>query len=128
LVGRPFVDLLFEEDRPLQVEEFRRRARGESGQYERRVRCKDGSGKWLIFSAKARMEAGVFTGSFAMITDITERKRTEKEIGKQLEELRRWQKVTIDREGRVAELKIEVNELAARLGEKPKYGKTDGGG
>jgi hypothetical protein len=35
--------------------------------------------------------------------------------------------VTIGREERIAELKREVNELAAKVGEKPRYGKTDGG-
>ncbi len=53
--------------------------------------------------------------------DITERKRTETEIAKQLDELRRWQTVTLGREGRVLEMKKEVNELLKRLGEPPRY-------
>jgi PAS domain S-box-containing protein len=39
----------------------------------------------------------------------------------QLEELRRWQQLTVGREGRVLELKREVNVLLARLGEAPRY-------
>ncbi|MBL8473176.1 MAG: CBS domain-containing protein [Rhodocyclaceae bacterium] len=39
-----------------------------------------------------------------------------------IEELRRWQQVTLGREGRVLELKAEVNALAERLGEPPRYG------
>ena len=83
LIGRPFIDLLFEEDRPAQIREFGRRKRGASGRYERRIRCKDGGEKWLFFSAKGITDAsGAFTGSFALITDITERKEAEKELKK----------------------------------------------
>ena len=59
--------------------------------------------------------------------DITDRHRAEEQTAKHIEELRRWHEVTIDREGRVAELKREANELAVRLGEKPKYADPDGG-
>jgi len=38
-----------------------------------------------------------------------------------LDELRRWQTVTLGREGRIGDLKQEVNALATRLGEKPRY-------
>ena len=53
--------------------------------------------------------------------DITERKRAEEQVTRQLDELRRWQTVTLGREGRVAELKREVNALAVRLGQPPPY-------
>jgi len=81
LIGRPFVDLLFDEDRSTQAQEFQRRETGLSGQYEKRLLCKDGGVKWLFLSAKAVMNtAGAFEGSFAMVTDITERKRAEEQI------------------------------------------------
>jgi DNA-binding response OmpR family regulator len=57
-----------------------------------------------------------------------ERKRAEEKMKQQLDELRRWQEVTLGREGRIAELKLEVNESLARVGEKSKYGKTESGG
>lgn len=40
----------------------------------------------------------------------------------QLDELHRWQRVTLGREQRVLELKEEVNALRVRLGEAPRYG------
>jgi PAS domain S-box-containing protein len=81
LIGRPFIDFVFDEDRPMQVQEFQRRRQGISGQYERRVRCKNGSVKWLFLSAKAVMSAqGALVSSFAMITDITERKLAEEAL------------------------------------------------
>jgi DNA-binding response OmpR family regulator len=48
--------------------------------------------------------------------EIAARQQAENAIVQQLDELRRWQEVMLDREDRVQELKREVNELAARLG------------
>jgi PAS domain S-box-containing protein len=55
------------------------------------------------------------------IRNITERRRAEEKILRQLEELRRWQEVTLGREDRNRELKREVNELLGRLGETIRY-------
>ena len=43
----------------------------------------------------------------------------------QLDELLRWQKLMLDREGRVQELKAEVNELLAQLDLPMRYSKPD---
>ena len=48
-------------------------------------------------------------------------------LQQQLEELRRWQRVMLGREGRVLELKQEVNALLARLGEQQRYIAERGG-
>jgi hypothetical protein len=46
-----------------------------------------------------------------------------------LDELRRWQQLTLGREGRVLDLKREVNALLGRLGEAPAYPSgLEGGG
>lgn len=55
------------------------------------------------------------------VWDVTDRKRDEERMKQQLDELRRWQEVTVGREERIAELKREVNKLAQRLGEAAKY-------
>lgn len=39
----------------------------------------------------------------------------------QLQELQRWQRLTLDREDRILELKAEVNALLLRVGEAPRY-------
>lgn len=59
---------------------------------------------------------------FGFFQDITERKKTEEQINMQMQELRRWYDVTLDREGRVLELKREVNELLKMHGEALRYG------
>ena len=53
--------------------------------------------------------------------DITERKRNEAQLLEQLDELRRWQQATLGREGRVLEMKKEVNHLLAAQGQPPRY-------
>jgi PAS domain S-box-containing protein len=89
LIGRPFIDLVVDDERSMQAEEFQRRKRGISGQYDRRLRCKDGVEKWFLFSAKATMDnQGAFVGSFAMITDITERKRADDAVRESEERFR----------------------------------------
>lgn len=58
----------------------------------------------------------------SFIRDIGERRHAEETVRRQLDELRRWYEVTLDREGRIGELKAEVNGLRQRLGEPPRYG------
>ncbi len=53
--------------------------------------------------------------------DITDQKQSETRIREQLDELRRWHAVTLDREARIIDLKREVNDLLARAGQPPKF-------
>jgi hypothetical protein len=53
--------------------------------------------------------------------DITERKQAEARMAEQLDELRRWHQAIMGREGRVLELKKEVNDLLAKAGQPPRY-------
>ncbi|MDD5656751.1 MAG: PAS domain S-box protein, partial [Elusimicrobia bacterium] len=62
------------------------RRRGAVERYERRLLRKDGSVMWVIASATPILDAeGSVQGSFAMFTDITERKRVEEERASLLE-------------------------------------------
>ncbi|MFA6957735.1 MAG: response regulator [Thermoanaerobaculia bacterium] len=76
-----------------------------------------------------RDDAGAIIGVACASVDITETKKNELRIREQLEELRRWQDVTLGREMRVLELKEEVNALLRNAGLPPRYqspGKLDG--
>ena len=42
-------------------------------------------------------------------------------LDQQLDELRRWQQVTLGRESRILTIKQEVNSLLAELGQPPRY-------
>ncbi len=77
IVGRKPDDFLFPEDLPDHFAKMERRIQGENQRYERRFKRKDGSELWTIVSATVLTDKkGEYAGSFAMLTDITERKRT----------------------------------------------------
>lgn len=68
-----------------------------------------------------RDETGETLGVVCASVDITEIKEAELQIREQLVELRRWQEVTLGREGRVVLLKREVNDLLRELGRPARY-------
>ena len=75
MIGRRVDSFMFEEDLIDHAEKMDGRAHGASAVYERRFRCKDGSTLWTIVSATAlKDKEGCFAGSFAMFSDITDRK------------------------------------------------------
>ena len=81
ILGKRHDFFLFQEDLPDLEEKTARRRRGISEQYERRLRRKDGSILWVHVSASPILEhGGLFTGSFAMFTDITEQKEAERAL------------------------------------------------
>ncbi len=81
MLDRPVISIIFEEDLPDHLAAMGKRAAGAGGQYERRLRRKDKSSCWTIVSATVlKNEAGQFTGSFAMLTDITERKKADEAL------------------------------------------------
>ncbi len=84
-----------------------------------KVTCKDGNVRELIISGSIINDSFLVT-----FVDITERKIAESEIRTQLDELRRWHEVMVDREERILELKNEVNELYHQLGNPLKYEAT----
>ena len=84
IIGRPVTDFMFEKDVPDNVTKVENRRRGVSEYYERRFRRKDGETVWVLASAAPIFDdEHRFQGSFAMVTDITERRLA-------VEELRRY--------------------------------------
>ena len=76
--GRPVTDFMVAEDLDDHRVKMQRRESGLSDVYERRFRRQDGTELWASVSARAKLDArGGFDGSFAIFTDITERKRAE---------------------------------------------------
>ena len=55
------------------------------------------------------------------LNNITERKRAEEEIRRNLDELTRFNRAMVDRELRMIELKKQVNELRGLHGQSPLY-------
>ncbi len=89
---------------------------------EQRLRTKSGEYRWFNARGQALWdEEGRPIRMAGSTTDITERKRAEEKIQEQLTELQRWYKATLDREGRIIELKREVNELLLQAGQPIRY-------
>jgi PAS domain S-box-containing protein len=58
---------------------------------------------------------GNATSIIGTIKDITNRKKGEKKLHQKIEELEKWQRLTVGREVRMAELKKEIKELKEKL-------------
>lgn len=136
MVGRPVTDFMIEEDWPdhdLKMESHRQ---GMSETYERRYRRRDGSIVWSIASSVPLFDdEHRFAGSFAMFTDITERKRGEEalrdlideldqrvkqrteELENKNEELSRLNKLFVGRELEMIKLKEKTQALEKALAE-----------
>ena len=86
MLGRRVDAFMLEEELTDHNKKMQDRTQGSKGRYERRFRHKDGSPVWTIVSAVPLSDdKGSFKGSFAMFTDITEKKRAE-EAKKQSEQ------------------------------------------
>jgi len=66
-------------------------------------------------------EAGKIVKVQGAFQEITERKQTEEQLLRKVNELERWQTITLEREERIAELKKEVNDLLKESGKPGKY-------
>jgi hypothetical protein len=88
-----------------------------SARIENEFAYADGSKAWFELRVQPVPE-----GLFILSLDVTERSKAGQKIRVQLEELRRWQEVMLNREERVHTLKAEVNGLLAELRRLPRYG------
>ncbi len=81
VIGKHLYEFVRPEDREDQEKHFLLRKQGVRDRYERTFVRKDGSVVWGLVSATPQLdESGAYAGSFAMIMDITERKRAAQEL------------------------------------------------
>jgi PAS domain S-box-containing protein len=107
MTGKKVSYYFYPEDLPDHDRQMERRMQGQDAIYERRFRHRDGSDRWMLISATVRKGAqGEFKGSFAMLTDITERKRAEEALRKAHDEL----------ENRVQQRTVELNRALETVG------------
>jgi PAS domain S-box-containing protein len=89
IVGHPVAKFLDEEGRKVWAKEFEKRKKRDSSPYEMNLMRKDGQRVPTIISPRPIFdEKGVFKGSFAAITDISNLKRTEKSLKEREKELK----------------------------------------
>lgn len=122
---------LHPDDRDHVYAEFEAYVAGERDLYrvEFRQRTGDGGWKWVLSLGEIveRDAQGRPLRMMGTHTDIHARKVAEEQVRAHLDELRRWQRVMLDREDRIQELKAEVNELCRRAGEAARYAGRPGG-
>jgi PAS domain S-box-containing protein len=86
MVSKPFVEFVHPDDREKTIAESARLARGgEVVSFENRYQCKDGSYRWLLWSARSLVEEQLI---YASARDLTERKQIEGQVLKLNEELK----------------------------------------
>ena len=123
LIGRPFTDFMFEEDVPDHHARMEKRLQGILESYEQRIRHKDGKTVWVHLSATVIFdEKHRFQGTFAMYTDITERKQAEEALRKSEELFRTTVEnvpVVLYRLDSDGVFQLSVGAGLARLGFKP---------
>ncbi len=81
MLGKPLLDFVHPEFKHIMEARQEERRAGEEGSYEFAWLAKDGHTLWTIISPKGIFDSdGTFRGSLGVITDITDRKRTEREL------------------------------------------------
>lgn len=89
MLGVQVASFMFHDQLEDHTEKMKKRQIGKGDTYERRFIRKDGAHIWCNVSATSIVdEAGKFAGSFAMLTDITERKLAEEALRQSEEKYR----------------------------------------
>lgn len=119
MLGRPFSDFVHPDDLAKAHQGFRLRKAGDQAPKEYRMRRKDGTVVSVVVTASAiRDEEGRLTGVAALLTDVTEIRRAERERAEAREQLYRVLEnmadgfVILDREWRF----VYMNAAAERIG------------
>jgi|GEM_PF-1832875 len=101
--------------------------RGQPDQREWTYVRKDGVRFPVLLSITTLFDdQGKIAGHLGVASDLSEQKRDEEKIRNTLSELERFNRVMINREQRVIELKYEINQLLAAAGRPPAYPSVSG--
>jgi PAS domain S-box-containing protein len=122
LTSRSIIDFFHPDDRNIIQERHEKRLKGESvpDVYNTRMVDRYGSTKWVEVKA-VPIQWDDRPAALGFITDITERKRAEEELNRNVEELERFNKLAIGRELKMIQLKEEINEMLGQLDQDKKY-------
>jgi PAS domain S-box-containing protein len=88
MIGKPIRDFMHPDDRADNDLQLADRQTGKGARYERRFVRKDGSILYTLVSATPIFEDGKFAGSFAMVTDISDRVEMEAQLQRSREQYR----------------------------------------
>jgi len=69
----------------------------------------------LVSTSPIFNEKGELTGSVHIAKDVSQQKKIQEELNKKIESLEKFQKITVDRELKMKELKLKIAELESKL-------------
>lgn len=80
------------------------------------MKKKDGTTRWVEYDGVIeRNEQGDFVRTHCVFRDVSKRKKTEDELKDRVEALKTIEKIVVDREMKMIELKEEINALKEQL-------------
>lgn len=128
IVGQPATRLFPPESVAGEHEMLARIGRGERVEnYEGERVCRDGTRVLVSITLSPIIGGdGEIIGASLIIRDITARKQAEAKLQEQLDELQRWHTAMLGREGRVQELKREINRLLLAAGQQARFASVAG--
>lgn len=88
---------------------------------EYRIRDRAGQEHWVWERGQAVQGPDASQTIEGFITNVTERKQAEEKLHQKMNELERFNLLTVDREMRMIELKKEINALLKAAGQPEKY-------
>ena len=126
LIGMSFDEIIGPKNKEggggIELGKWLKEAAGSAVCSETTYRAKDGREIPVSFSSSVMTdEEGRLQGIVCDAEDITERKKSEEEIRKYMAELEQFNRLAVDRELKMIELKKEINALLVQLGEEPRY-------
>ena len=129
LIGKPIFEIVHSEDHSYILKRIEDIIDGIVEPSEYRLVGKNGNIVWVWSSSRPIMRNGQVVGLQGVLTDITKDKEAAFREREHLQELEIMNKVMVDRELKMVELKKEINGLLVKSGQKPRYKlpENDGG-
>lgn len=115
ITGRPFIDIVYHDDREFLASRFTRVMKGINEPTEYRLAMRSGGFRWVSSNSRPLFTDGVFRGASGIITDIHERKIAEEELRETLENLKKSQRI-----GRVGNWLFDVTKSVFTASEEEK--------
>ncbi|MDR3652986.1 MAG: PAS domain S-box protein [Paludibacter sp.] len=120
-IGKSFVPLIQPEDLPMIMDVFQQTTSGKRCNYELRLKKADESMLIISTNTSPIFNQGEIDGIVSFGHDITDRKLAEQALEEKMNELMRFQRLTVDRELIMIELKKEINRILVNSGQPEKY-------
>jgi PAS domain S-box-containing protein len=119
-----WLDLIFEEDRSMMTEYIQSHVIENRLSFDKEYRIQrkaDNAVRWVHGLGELVIENDVLKYMIGTVQDVTVRKTIEIELQERMQELLRFQQVTVGRELTMIELKKEINQLLKENGLGEKY-------